>query len=182
MSNPDLGGAPAQTHPATARSDTSHSAAQPGTSSQSASTGKIVAAGKVQRSRGTPDSSNDESSPSGAKPINPCKLVSLAEAQSITQGGIVGTVEAPLGPTCLYRAHDPKATITMAIETLSYARVTRHLGKRKELTVAHRHAACGRLGRQMLYVRLRAGQVLNVTAPCRIARQFAALALSRLIA
>jgi hypothetical protein len=34
----------------------------------------------------------------------------------------------------------------------------------------------------MLFVRVAAGRVLNVTAPCSIARQFAAVAVSRLAA
>jgi hypothetical protein len=60
--------------------------------------------------------------------------------------------------------------------------VTDHLSQRQKLTVAGRTAYCGKLGRQLLVVPLTSGQMLSISAPCSVARQFAAAALVHLAA
>jgi hypothetical protein len=109
-------------------------------------------------------------------------LVSLQEAHTITSGGVVTSSEAPLGPTCLYLGTGSRTQITLAVESASYSQVSRRLDKRTQLVIKGHRAACGRLGREMLFLRLARSRVLNVTAPCSIARRFAALAVSRLAA
>jgi hypothetical protein len=143
------------------------------TSAKTSPTGsKPTASDKV-----TPSS---ESGSRAAPEPHPCGLVPLSEAQSITGGEIAGRVEAPLGPTCIYHLSNSKSDITMAVESMSFSQVTRHMSSRKAIDIAGRHAFCGKLGDQMLFVPLSGGKLLNVTAPCTIAQQFAAKALTRL--
>jgi hypothetical protein len=136
----------------------------------------------VEHARSTPSSSSDDSSDVGVRPINPCTLVTSSEARSITAGAVVGTTEAPLGPTCLYRSTKAKSDITMTVEVLKLAQVTQKLSQRSHFTVKSHPAYCGRLGHEMLFVPLTNGQVLNVVAPCSVAKQFASVALGRLAA
>lgn len=166
MSNPDAGGARQQGNPATVLADKSR-----------------VATAKVAKARQTPSTSNDEYSTTGAKPANPCALVSLSEAQNITGGAITKMIEAPLGPTCIYSGGTRRAArVTLAVETESLSQVTRHMRPRKHLVINGHRSLCGRLGAQMLFVPLDRYQLLHVTAPCGIAQRFAAVAVSRLSA
>ena len=137
---------------------------------------------KVVPARQTPGSSNDEESNTGAKPLNPCKLVSLSEAQAISGGAITKLNEAPLGPTCIYSGTGRAAAVTLAVESESFSQVTRPMTARKRVVISGHRSLCGRLGTQMLLVPLGRYQLLNVTAPCGIAQRFAALAVSRLSA
>ena len=114
--------------------------------------------------------------------LNPCKLVSISEARSIVRGEIAAQTEAPLGPTCIYRAASAKRTVTMAIETVGLSQAVHEMRGRTAVSVAGHNAYCGKLGTQMLFARVGDGQVLNVTAPCEVAMRFAALALARLTA
>jgi hypothetical protein len=137
----------------------------------------------VQHARSTPSSSNDDPSNAGVRPINPCGLVTAPEARSITAGGITGVTEAPLGPTCIYHSAKAKSpSITMTVEVMKLAQVTQKLNGKAQFTIKSHPAYCGKLGTQMLFVPLTNGQVLNVVAPCSVARQFAAVALGRLAA
>jgi hypothetical protein len=137
----------------------------------------------VQHARSTPSSSNDDPSNAGVRPINPCRLVTAPEARSITAGGITGITEAPLGPTCIYHSTKAKSpSITMTVEVMKLAQVTQKLNGKAQFTIKSHPAYCGKLGTQMLFVPLTNGQVLNVVAPCSVARQFAAVALGRLAA
>jgi hypothetical protein len=137
-------------------------------------------AGKVQKARQTPGSTNDDVTATGAPSLNPCNLVSLSEARTITRGSIRARIEAPLGPTCIYREAKAKNNITLAVETLSASQVARQMHKPAKLDVGGHAAYCGRLGMQMLFVQLPGGRSLNVTAPCPVAKRFAAVALKRL--
>jgi hypothetical protein len=112
---------------------------------------------------------------------HPCNLVRLSEAQTITGGRIADTTEAPLGPTCIFKLSRPKADITLAVEKMSFSQVTHQMSTRKSVRVRGRWAYCGKLGAQMLFVPLSKGQLLNVTAPCPVAQQFAEHALGRLV-
>ena len=134
-------------------------------------------AGTVQKAHHGPSTSDDN--PVAVTSINPCTLVTFAEARTIT-GGVIGATEAPLGPTCIYKRTNTKSNITLAVELQSFAQVTKHMQRRKSVTIGDRQAYCGTLGSKMLFVPLPSGQVLNVTAPCSVAKQFAALALQRL--
>lgn len=135
----------------------------------------------VQRAQSTPSSSDDDPSNAGVRPINPCRLVTAPEARSITAGVVTGITEAPLGPTCIYRSTKAKSPgITMTVEVMKLSQVIQKLGGKAQFTIKSHPAYCGKLGREMLFVPLTNGQVLNVVAPCSVAREFAAVALGRL--
>ncbi len=184
-SNLDTGVAQAQS--AGAASEAGATSASGGSSSGShashAKQGAVTKGHHVQRAAINP-ATNDDHNPAITLP-NPCKLVSLSEAKTITDGAISGTTEAPLGPTCVYRLQGAKGAngdITMALESSSLSQATKHMTRRHEITVKGRHGLCGKLGSQMVYVPVPGGQVLHITAPCGVGQQFAALALGRLSA
>jgi hypothetical protein len=164
QSSPDVGTAHSQTSRTAHRSETS----------------KVTRGHGVQKAQVTPSSKDD--SPVVAVRLNPCTLVSVSEAEAITGGPIAGRIEAPLGPTCIYRRAGSKTNITLAVEATSFASVTHGMTKPTKVLVKGRSAYCGKLGAQMLFVPLPDGTVLNVTAPCAVAQRFAATALSRLVA
>jgi hypothetical protein len=179
MSNPDTGGAAQQSsHPAAALGqlppNRSHSTPRADKSH--------ITTAKVEKARPTPSASNDEHSTSAPKPLNPCSLVRLSEAQAITGGAITKTTEAPLGPTCIYSGTGRVAGVTLALQSQSFRQVTRHMSARKHVVVRGHRSVCGRLGTQMLLVPLSQYELLNVTAPCGIAQRFATVAISRLSA
>lgn len=207
-SNPDIGAAPGQGSGTSAHSSGSsaHSSGRakrhadnlsgPAAITSASSEASPAAAPSAQSHAGQADSGvsastsrpqkaklvsdNDtENMPSNA--VNPCTLVTLREARSITAGAVSQAVEAPLGPTCIYRG-GRRANITLAVETVHISQVTRHLATIKHVSVAGHPAYCGGHGTPVLWMPVQGNQVLNVTASCSVARQFAALALSRLTA
>jgi hypothetical protein len=70
----------------------------------------------------------------------------------------------------------------MTVEVLKLAQVTQKLSGKAQFTIKSHPAYCGKLGTEMLFVPLTNGQVLNVVAPCSVAREFASVALGRLAA
>lgn len=186
QSNPDVGSAGAQVshHSHLSPSDAAAVAAPRSgadSSRRSADGGDRVGPQSVHQALPTPASSSDDKNTANASPLNPCTLVSLTQAQAITDGAVSSRVEAPLGPTCIYKGNGTKE-ITLAVEVAQLSKVTRHMTKRTKVSIGTRQAYCGKLGTPMLFVPLSAYQVLNVTAPCGIARRFAGLALSDLAA
>lgn len=125
------------------------------------------------------DTSNDDRNTQVA---DPCRLVSLATAQAIAGSGITTRVEAPLGPTCIYRGAETKRGITLAVEWADATQATRQLSRRTKVHVAGREAYCGQLGTSMLIVPLAHGQLLNISGPCGVAKRFAVTALRNLAA
>lgn len=190
-SNADVGSSPAQVKVGKkgAGSDLSVAATATGSSSGSRSStashtaDRVTRGHHVQHAQSTPSSAKDDPSNAGVRPINPCKLVTAPEARSITAGGITGITEAPLGPTCIYHSTKAKSqSITMTVEVMKLAQVTQKLAGKAQFTIKSHPAYCGKLGAQMLFVPLTNGQVLNVVAPCSVAREFASVALGRLAA
>jgi hypothetical protein len=143
---------------------------------------QVKTAPGVQKGRDTPATSKDDLSKPSPTAFNPCRLVTLSEAQSITGGGITSRIEAPLGPTCIYARSGAKSEITVSIESLSMAQINRNMRQTQSLNVGTHKAYCGRLGSQTLYLPLASGKLLHITAPCSIAQQFAAHALTRIAA
>jgi hypothetical protein len=179
-SNADIGSAPAQRSSQKESVRSSHRRGAVG--HPQASAGAVVAAGKVQKARPSQTPEVNEN-PGQPKAANPCRLVSRSEAQSIVGRSIAASIEAPLGPTCVYQLGGSKGgQITLQVERLSYSQATHQLSKRTPVNVGDRKALCGSLGTEMLFVPLANGQVLHVTAPCAVAQRFAALALRRLAA
>lgn len=179
MSSPDTGSAHQQSgHPRAALGQLPSG----GSSSAAGANGSRVPSGKVAKARLTPDTSNDDKTTAGDKPLNPCKLVSLSEAQAISGGAITRMAEAPLGPTCIYSGTSHAAGVTLAVETEGFGQATRNMSARKRVVISGHRSICGRLGTQMLFVPLDRYRLLNVTAPCGIAQRFATLAVGRLSA
>lgn len=135
----------------------------------------------VQKSHATPAQADNDGAPAIHK-LNPCTLVSLAQAKAITGGAVTASVEAPLGPTCVYHVAHQRADITVDVEVSSHAQPAHAMSKRQNLTIRGHQAYCGRLGSEMLFVTLPGGNLLHVLAPCPVAQQFAAAALGRLAA
>ncbi len=175
-SNPDIGGASAQRVPKHGSHTDAAAAAGTGVAHSS---DKVVKSGGRQKAREVAIV-NDDNTGASTHQLNPCTLVTLPQAQTFAGGAISSRFEAPQGPTCIYKPANAKTEITLAVESMAASQVTAHLGQREKLTVAGRTAYCGRLGRQLLVVPLPGGQLLSVSAPCGVARQFAEAALGRL--
>jgi len=111
---------------------------------------------------------------------NPCMVVSKAEAQAIINRPIAAPQEAPLGPTCIYRPLGNKTLITLAVESVDFAKVRPHIRHDIRVVIAGRTAYCGDYGRPTTFVPLANGRVLTVTAPCAVGTRFAKKALSQL--
>jgi hypothetical protein len=119
----------------------------------------------------------------GRKPhsrFTPCNLVTKAQAHAIVGVPVQDPLEAPQGPTCIYRSQDGKSFVTLAVQPLAFSKLKRQIHKRRQVAVSNRTAFCGMLGQPMLYVPLSRSRVLSVAAPCNVARAFAATAVRRL--
>ncbi len=125
---------------------------------------------------------DDEVSASGAKKLAPCSLVSRAQAQAILGKPVGRPVEAPQGPTCVYRPQDAKRFVTLAVISTNFSTLEpqAHLKDRMSVTVSGHAAYCGVAGSPTMIVPLTTGRFLTVAAPCPIAASFAATALSHI--
>jgi hypothetical protein len=137
---------------------------------------------QVQRSRSSAAATKPEGPPAAASQLHPCRLVSVADAQSISHGSFLSQVEAPLGPTCIYKLRGSAGEITIAVETPGPGRPARRATDPRQLSDGALTAHCPTLGSKSLTVALPSGKVLRVTAPCPFAQPFALKALSRLAA
>jgi hypothetical protein len=119
----------------------------------------------------------------GRKPrsrFTPCNLVTKAQAQAIVGAPLRDPLEAPRGPTCIYRTQDGKSLITLAVQSLEFSALKRRIHNRQPVDVSNRAAFCGTLGDPVLYVALPRRRVLSVAARCEVGRQFAVTAVRRL--
>ena len=112
--------------------------------------------------------------------FTPCNLVTRAQARAILGGPVQAPLEAPQGPTCIYRSESGKSFITLAVQTVDFDRLRKQIRRPQTVDVANRAAYCGTYGQPMLYVALTRKRVLSVAAPCSVARQFALRAVARL--
>jgi hypothetical protein len=112
--------------------------------------------------------------------FTPCNLVTEKQAQAILGAPLQDPVEAAQGPTCIYRSKDGRSFVTLAVQSLDFARLKPRLRLTRRVTVGARTAYCGTYGQPMLYVPLSSGRVLSVAAGCGIARRFATRAVRQL--
>jgi hypothetical protein len=164
---------------------TNTGAAVSAVATQHKSTGRGHAAAakttSASKTKGHRASAGVKTDVAGIRALNPCTLVTKAQAHAIVGATLRSEKEAPLGPTCIFTFAGRKTDITLAIESLNYAKTVRPMKKPAHLTLGGYPADCGTLGTQMLFVSLNGGKkVLNVTAPCSIAEAFARKALARL--
>jgi hypothetical protein len=115
-----------------------------------------------------------------ASRFTPCNLVTKAQAGKILRTVVDQPVEAPLGPSCIYRSHDGRSFVTLAVKSQSFSRAARQVHGAAHLRIAHRRAVCGKAGGPVLYVSLTGGRMLSVAGPCVAAQKFAEKAVSRL--
>jgi hypothetical protein len=115
-----------------------------------------------------------------ASRFTPCNLVTKAQAGKILRTTVDQPVEAPMGPTCVYRSHDGRSFVTLAIKSQSFTRAARLVTGAAPLRVANHRAVCGKAGGPVLYVSLAHGQMLSVAGPCVAAQKFAEKAVGRL--
>jgi Protein of unknown function (DUF3558) len=112
--------------------------------------------------------------------FTPCNLVSPSQARAILGTPIAAPVEAPQGPTCIYRPRKGPGMVTIAVQTLDLKAIRRNLHDPKPIAVGGRRAYCGVYGQPMLYAGLPGGRVLSIGARCKVARQFASRAVAHL--
>jgi hypothetical protein len=110
----------------------------------------------------------------------PCSLVTKTQASAIIGRPIVEPLEAPQGPTCIYRTAAGKPYVTLAVQTVRFASLRKEIRNARKVSVSGTSAYCGSYGREMLYLPLSGGRVLSVSAPCDTATRFAAKAVPHL--
>lgn len=110
----------------------------------------------------------------------PCSLVTRREAAAIIGAPIGEPVQAPQGPTCIYRARAGGRSVSLVVQTADFSKLRGQLRKRRSVRVGERTAYCGQHGRAMLYLRVSARRVLSIAAPCATATAFASRAAARL--
>jgi hypothetical protein len=142
---------------------------------------KIVKAGGVHHARPSNQPDDDQSS-TGAKGLNPCTLVSHAQAQTATGTALHEGIEAPLGPTCIFRPRGAGAEITLALELAKLGQASQALHAPRRFTIEGRAAFCAQGPQHTLVLSVRPGQVLTVTAPCKAAVRLASIVVGRLTA
>jgi Protein of unknown function (DUF3558) len=112
--------------------------------------------------------------------FTPCNLVSPAQASAILGEAVRAPLEAPQGPTCIYRTRKGQGLVTVAVQSLDLPQIKRQLRDRRRIAVSGRTAYCGNYGQPMLYAGLPGGRVLTIGARCGVAQRFASLAVRRL--
>jgi hypothetical protein len=112
--------------------------------------------------------------------FTPCNLVTEKQAQAILGAPLLDPVEAAQGPTCIYRSKDGRSFVTLAVQSLDFAKLKPRLRVARRVTVGARTAYCGTYGQPMLYVPLSSGRVLSVAGRCEVARRFASRAVRQL--
>ena len=102
------------------------------------------------------------------------------EAQAIVGKPMQVPVEAPQGPTCIYRPRTGKDLIAVAVQETDFGALRKQIKRVHRVDVGDRTAYCGSYGQPMLYVPLAEGRVLSINAQCDVARGFALKALPHL--
>jgi hypothetical protein len=141
--------------------------------------GEPTARGNSNRPPGYDALIKNQSSAPGSR-FTPCNLVTEPEARAIIGAPIQAPLEAPQGPTCIYRTQRGNELIALAVQATKFSDLRRRIRNERSVSVAGREAVCGKLGQPMLYVPLAGGKVLSITAKCDVATRFASKALPRL--
>jgi hypothetical protein len=118
-----------------------------------------------------------------AKPrsrFTPCNLVSRRQAGAILRTAIAEPIEAPLGPTCIYRAQRGRAYVTVQVKSASFRALAGTLSRPAAIRVASHRAVCGAGSASTLLVALPRHRVLSIGGPCVTAMKFASTAVRRL--
>ena len=114
-----------------------------------------------------------------ASRFSPCSLVTANEAGAILGKKVMPPVEAPQGPTCVYRTRSGDL-MALAMQIVPPKTLRGQLRGSETLTVAGRRAFCAKRGQPSVLVPLSGGRVLTVSGDCSVAKRFAADAVGRL--
>ena len=122
------------------------------------------------------------SAPVAKAPVvpHPCSLVTTTEAQSALGRQIAQPIEAPQGPTCIFRLTSGTIAATIAVEDAPLTRYLDRMQGSKSAVLAKHLTYCGSLGSPTLVSEVGANSVLVVSAPCSVAEKLAADALPHL--
>jgi Protein of unknown function (DUF3558) len=122
----------------------------------------------------------DAQTPSPRTRFTPCNLVTQAQARAVFGASVQAPVEAPQGPTCIYRTEKGDRFIAIAVQSLDIDDLKRSLQQRRTVDVSGHRAFCGQYGQPMLYLPLVRDRVLSVSGRCDLAKRFAAKAVREL--
>jgi hypothetical protein len=111
----------------------------------------------------------------------PCGLVSRSRASAIVGAPLLKPVEAPQGPTCIYRAKKGRRMFALSLQSIAFEALGRQLHKPAVTRVARQPAFCVTVGQPTLYVGVSQGRVLSIQASCAMGKRFAEAALSHLV-
>lgn len=113
--------------------------------------------------------------------FTPCNLVTRLQAEGIVGAPIRPLLEAPQGPTCIYRAAKGKGLVTVAVQDVEFRKLAGRVQQATKVKLAGRTGTCGQSGQPTLYLPLSGGRVLTVgSAPCDVAKRFASQAVKHL--
>jgi hypothetical protein len=112
--------------------------------------------------------------------FSPCSLVTRAQARAILGTPLQLPLQAPQGPTCIYRAAKGNGMVTVAVQNVEFRKLAKQVQQPTKVTLGGRTGTCGQYGQPTLYLPLSGGRVLTVAAPCKVAKQFASHAVKRL--
>jgi hypothetical protein len=162
---------------------------EPPTAGETASTEHIVkSSDRISATASAPSKADlpegeedDEVSPTGAGPVEPCSFVPKDEASAILGATVQATTGAQ-GPTCIYGTSDSKQRVmTLTVERISLPSLRNHASAATRVALAGRVGWCLRYESTSLVVPLREGNVLNVTGPCPDATRLAVRAIPRIL-
>jgi hypothetical protein len=110
--------------------------------------------------------------------FTPCNLVTPKEAAAIV-GPIRAPIEGPQGPTCIYRSRSGASFVTLAVQSVDFAKLRPQIQHTARTRISSRTGYCGSYGQPMLFVPLSGGRVLSISGQCAVAKRFAVKALPR---
>ena len=120
---------------------------------------------------------NPSATPLSGVAGRPCSLVSQAEARTILGRPVATPHVAPLGPSCIYQTSDGKKMVAITLQRRDFSKLHSQVPALQKFPGLGQQAFCGG---SVLYVRVGAVEVLQVTGPCMMVSGFATQALRQL--
>ena len=168
-------GAPAENGTASAR--------RPGVTARSSSAVLMAEHARSHAffARANKPGASEDATPSHANILNPCSLVSRAEAESALGLRSLQARVAPLGPSCVFVATNHKAVLSVVVNPASFAALRSQMSDLRKFSGVGWKGLCGGTrGASSLYARVNATEVLHLTGPCLSVAKLVPTALARL--
>lgn len=127
----------------------------------------------------SPSGGRSEAARAPSTAVDPCRLVSSAEASEILGDDVDATVGMQ-GPTCIYAPRGKGPQMTLVVERTSLAGLRHQAATATRMPVGGDSGWCLQYGSTSVVTQLPDGSVLHVTGPCNLAARFAGRALSRI--